>query len=268
MLIKYVNGLEDLSEYVYVYKKDVFRRKNLYYKFVPACFVCGNSFFMRTSIPTNFCSIKCSNNSTEVRTKISKALKNYNKNHIRNYVSKGNYKGGVVAKNIPLFDTYADQLFPIEKIRQSNEKLLEVKCSVCGKWFIPKRTDVEARAQYLKGNTDRESRFYCSDECKNNCSVFNKHKYSKGSNPRKHRNNNFFTEHELRVWSKEVLDRANYRCEYCGEKATIAHHINPKKLEPVYALDPDNGIACCKHCHYKYGHRDECSTINIANKKC
>jgi len=268
MLIKYVNELEDLSEYKYIYKKDVFRRKNLYYKFKYACSVCGESFFMRTSIYTNFCSLSCSNNSTVVKNKISKALTNYNKVHTREYTSKGNYKGDVVAKNLPLFDTYADQLLPIEELKRNKQSLLEVRCSVCEKWFIPKRTNVEARAQYLKGNTNRESRFYCSDDCKLSCSVFNKKKYPKGSNPRKHRNNNSFTENELRVWSREVLHRADYNCEYCGEKAILAHHIKPKKLTPFEALDPENGIACCSICHYKYGHVDWCSTTNIANKHC
>lgn len=268
MLVKCVDGLEDLSEYSYIYKKDVFRRGNLYYKFRVSCSVCGSPFFMRTSMPTNFCSVKCSNNSTAVKTKISISLKNYNEKYHRNYTSKGNYKGGVVAKNLPLFDTYAHQLKPIEETRQNSASLLEVRCSVCGEWYIPKRTDVEARAQYLKGNVDRESRFYCSEPCKNSCSVFNKRKYPNGFNPRKYRNNKLFTENELRIWSNEVLIRADYRCEYCEGPATSAHHIVPKKLGVFEALDPDNGIACCNECHYKYGHKGECSTINIANKIC
>ena len=98
--------------------------------------------------------------------------------------------------------------------------------------------------------------------------VFNKRKYPNGSNPRKYTNNKLFTENELRIWSNAVLIRADYKCEYCEGLATSAHHVRPKKLEPFEALDPDNGIACCNTCHYKYGHKDECSTINIANKIC
>lgn len=70
------------------------------------------------------------------------------------------------------------------------------------------------------------------------------------------------------MWSKEVLARADNICEYCGEIATDAHHIQPKKLEPFYALDPDNGIACCEECHYKYGHSGSCSTGALANTMC
>ena len=35
-----------------------------------------------------------------------------------------------------------------------------------------------------------------------------------------------------------------------------------------FSLDPDFGLACCKKCHYKYGHRDECSPIQLAQMIC
>lgn len=51
----------------------------------------------------------------------------------------------------------------------------------------------------------------------------------------------------LATWSQEVLKRVDYICEICGGSAEHAHHIEPKKLQPFLALDPDNGLAVCKN---------------------
>jgi|GEM_PF-2442712 hypothetical protein len=269
MKIKYGNdGLENLDSFSYIYKRDVFRRKRLYYKFINSCSVCGESFFMRATYPTKICSANCAHQSETIKKKISKSMSGVKKSKQEcKAISKRMSKGGVIKKNIPLFDTYAHQIFPIEEVKNDNGILL-VKCSLCGEWFVAKRTSVEARAQYIKGNIDRESKLYCSDGCRSSCSIFNKHKYPVGFNVRKSRNIIEYTSYELQIWSKEVLKRAKYVCEYCGKQATVAHHIQPKKLESFYALDPDNGIACCSICHYKFGHRDNCTTINIANFVC
>ncbi len=269
MKVTLKNGFEDLSGYSYNYKRDVFRRKNLYYKFKIKCKVCGSAYFMRTTYPTRVCSAKCSNKLDTVRTKISNSLTGYkrSKNECL-IISKRMSKGGVTKKNLPLFNTYAYQLLNIEQVRQKGN-LLEVRCTLCTKWFVPKRTNVDARAQFIKGNTDREARFYCSNRCKENCPIFKKKKYPSGKNPRKYRNKEYvYTSNELRIWSKEVLKRAGYICEICGKEALLAHHEQPKKLRPFYALDPDNGIACCKKCHYKYCHSGPCSTIRLASIKC
>lgn len=269
MKIKFNGIFEDLTEYKYIYRRDVFRKKNLYYKYMPKCEVCGEPYFMRISYKTSVCSNKCSKNLKAVREKISKSLKGIKRSKEEcAAISARMSKGEVVKRNIPLFATFAHQLSDVEEVRDNNG-LLEVKCSFCKNWFIPKRTEVEARAQFIKGNIDRESRLYCSQKCKERCPIFKKKKYPKGSNPRGHRNKKYnYTENELRVWSKEVLARADNICEFCGETATIAHHEQPKKLQPFFALDPDNGIACCEKCHYKYGHTGDCSTASIAYKLC
>jgi hypothetical protein len=267
MKILYNGNLDVLDEFSYLYKRDVFRRKNLYYKFMPACIECGDSYFMRTTYPTKFCSRECTNSSMVTRKKISKSTKGKvltekQKKALHNV----RFKGGVTEKNLPLFKTYAQQLSPVEVVKD-NGGLLYVKCSLCKKWFLPKRTQVEARSQFIKGNSTSESRFYCSEECKLKCPIFHKKLYPKGTNPRKDRANQIYTESALRVWSKEVLKQAVNICEICGSKATLAHHIKPKKLYPNEALDIDNGIALCLKCHYKV-HVDECSFINLAKFKC
>jgi len=261
------DGFEILDEYSYIYKRDVFRRGRLYSKFILKCSVCGEPFFARLKSTRLYCSKDCACKSEVVRAKLSKAGKGRKlSDKQKRFLSRLHSKGGVTKKNIPLYDTFVDKLKPVEEVK-NKDGFLYVRCSFCNEWFLPKRTAVDARVQYIKGNSDRESRFYCSEACKMKCPVFHKKKWPNGNNPRKSRNNKLVTESELRTWSKEVLARAGYICERCGEKACLSHHINPKKLNIGEALDPDNGIALCSKCHLEL-HKDECSFTNLANTQC
>lgn len=189
---------------------------------------------------------------------------------INNSVGQGNpsWKGGVTKRQAPLYDTYNDQLSFCEETRRNPNDLdiLQIKCTKCNNWFAPTKKQVDSRITALNNMNKGESRFYCSDECKLSCSIFGRRLYY--ANEKHSKTNPNFTSAELKVWSKEVLTRVNYICEYCGGLATEAHHIQPKKLEPFFALDPANGIACCETCHYKYGHSGECSTGILANIIC
>lgn len=178
------------------------------------------------------------------------------------------FKGGVAKRNIPLYDTYHPQISYCEETRRNPKEpiLLQVRCSYCKKWINPNRHQVINRITALKkieGAT--EARFYCNDECRTLCPVYKKQKYSAKEKPKKVL---LYTSTELQAWSNEVFKRATYKCEYCDAPAEHAHHIQPKKLEPFYALDPDNGIAVCKKCHNKYGHSNKCSTNTLASVVC
>jgi len=159
----------------------------------------------------------------------------------------------------------------IEELRYNpdkpGEKEIQVHCKnhLCKNskeksgWFTPNTIGhrIDAVEKYNDGNY-----FYCCDECKQECPLFNLR-----SDP------NFikiklYTSEEYQTWRTTVLKREDYKCEYCEEKATDVHHSRPQKLEPGFVLDPDFGVACCEKCHYKYGHKEECSTGNLANKIC
>jgi hypothetical protein len=179
------------------------------------------------------------------------------------------YKGGVTVLNVPLYETYAEQLNWCESTRcvlQNGLKILQVKCfyNQCQKWYTPSIAHVVNRIQIIKDNRGGNGNFYCSEECKRKCSIYNVSINQMMSTKDGLQN----IGNELRTWREEVLRRADYKCEYCGTEANIAHHIRPKKLEPFFALDPDYGLACCEECHYKYAHQGECSTGYLANIKC
>lgn len=257
----------DNLEGMYLTRNGNLRKGKTIYIEKDACKVCNESYLEEKHRGRGFCSHFCSNkmenhpsfgkkHSYKTRIKMSNAQKG-KKNH--------NYKGNVEKLNIPLYNTFKDQLSWAENVRQApkNYEYLQVKCAKCKQWFIPKTSDVRNRISALNGAINGEYRFYCSDRCKNSCSVYRQKLY-----PKNFKKQDRHYDYELQIWRKEVLRRANYECEYCGGCATHAHHERPKKLEPFFALDPDNGIACCEKCHYRYGHSDECSTSILASIVC
>jgi len=154
----------------------------------------------------------------------------------------------------------------VEEPREYN-KGLQVRCKKCNEWFTPTSGQLTERIRQLeKEDGNDRSYLYCSEECKQKCSIFNK-KYVEFLNID---DNLYYTDSEYQTWRKEVFRRSNNLCEYCGELAEHAHHIKPQKLEPFFALDPDYGVACCMKCHYKKGHQTgtECSTMGIASRIC
>lgn len=145
-----------------------------------------------------------------------------------------------------------------------------VRCKKCNEWFKPIGNQVWSRVVALENPYGfGENNLYCSDECKNSCPLYNLQ-----SDPFKNSDNSKLSSYELSIWREQVLlnqfDGHGYNfCEYChGTEKLTAHHIEPKKLVPFYALDPDNGLVACSECHYKYGHSDECSTGALANVIC
>lgn len=210
-------------------------------------------------------------------TKLKISLKNMGRK--RSKVSKENqkkrisgrnnpkWKGGYSSQNIPLYKTFAKQLTIEEDPKRDiiDANILTVLCANvnCRKRFIPKLSEVSERIRSLKGTQNGECRIYCAEKCKISCSIFNKSKYPKGYLKEK-----LYTQNEYKQFRTFVLERDNYNCQYCEEKAIIVHHERPQKLEPFFSLDPDYAWSCCEKCHYEKGHKDECSTGNLSKINC
>ena len=236
----------------------VFMKKNsTSYIEMIACKGCGEPYLTLKHRISNFCSRTCS---FKTRKYSDKARKNMS------IAKKGKpTKNGSCLLNLPAYDTYASRLWCDNTgyIYIDNLKVLTVKCTKCDKVFIPKISSVVHRVRFLENKESCESRFYCSKECKSICPIFGQHRYPKGFIYKYD-----YTNNEYKIWREEVLKRANYKCEYCGDKAENIHHIKHKRIEPFFALDPDYGLACCEKCHYKYGHAGECNTSTIYNNMC
>jgi len=171
----------------------------------------------------------------------------------------------------------------IEEMRyepgKENIKIIQVHCKNhnCsnskeqGGWFTPSRSFLFSRIRTIEIEGSGGSYLYCSDECKEECPLFNKSisqiikldKITAGiiEDP-------WYTSQEYQTWRQKVFELDSNKCVYCEQLATIAHHILPQKTHPELNLDPENGISVCKKCHYKYGHKGECSTGNLGKLVC
>jgi 5-methylcytosine-specific restriction endonuclease McrA/ribosomal protein L37AE/L43A len=263
------------------------------YTYGESCKQCGEPFLKRDGKGL-FCCRSCSkmgsnnpiygkHHTEEARRKISEnsAIKGgelhpmYGKHHTEEAKrkigesSKGSknnlWKGGVTKKNIPLYDTYASQIEWIDEVRRcpENEDIMEVRCTYCGKWFIPKRWGLLRRIQYLKGNISGENRLYCSERCKSVCPLYRKkpetlmREDAVRSGRLSWLKMSREVQHELR---EMVLERDNHTCRKCGskDKPLHCHHIEPVAINPIESADMDNCITLCIDCHREAHSKDGC----------
>lgn len=151
--------------------------------------------------------------------------------------------------------------------------LVKCKNSNCNKWMKPTKCQMGQRLKAIENPLGyEECNFYCSDECKGSCILFNLR-----SDPYEIKDNQElpWTSYELDIFSKEVkhrqLSEFGYNfcelgdCEDDKEGTYHAHHVIPKSQEWIFGLDPDNGIVVCQKCHDKL-HKGECSYNNLKNK--
>ena len=183
-------------------------------------------------------------------TKINNLIKKSGKKSHR-------WKGGYALKNIPMYDTYAKQLSYADDCRRNpfDRNILEVKCTYCGRWFTPTRSNVYDRVRALEGKQLGEQRLYCSNECKEACPIFGKILYPKGFQKETSRE----VQPELRQM-RFKLD--NYTCQKCKKHqdellvGLHCHHIEGIRWEPLESADIDKCITYCKDCHLEV-HRIE-----------
>jgi 5-methylcytosine-specific restriction endonuclease McrA len=174
-----------------------------------------------------------------------------------------------IKENYPLFSKIEGMRYNPDK---PGEKEIQVHCKNhnCpnskeqGGWFTPTRVQFSERIRQTESSEGNGgSYFYCCEKCKQECPLYNLH-----GDPFSKSNKNPYTQDEYNQFREFVLERDSYRCQYCGEHAEHVHHERPQKLEPFFALDPDLAWSVCKECHYKYGHKDDCSTGKLAKIIC
>jgi hypothetical protein len=201
--------------------------------------------------------------SEETRKKMSEVRKG-EKHH--------NWKGGIL-DTISMYDTYAYQLKRYEEIRETEEGYLEVRCTYCGKWYIPNRNSVRHRINAINGTGTGECRLYCSDGCKQECPIYNKSYLSliKEDAIRagliEPDDYNREVQPELR---KLVLARDNYTCQICGSTHNLhCHHYVGIWQDQLESADMDNCVTLCRNCHiYKAHSQPGCRFVDMRRKVC
>jgi hypothetical protein len=265
--------------------------------YLKICEVCGDEFLgykKYSKICSRACNQKGKNNSfygkhhsekTIDQIKNSTSGKNnywYGKKlskETKKRISKSRLKkyGGYYSKNIPTYDTYASQLEWVEKVRRNKQdpNILEVQCFKCGKWYVPNLNNVGARIRHLINNKKytSESLFYCSDKCRNSCSVYYKSVNSimKEDAVRAGRLSWLELEREVQPELRQmVLERDSYKCVKCDNniEELQCHHIMPVNIEPLLSADIDNCITLCKDCHIKVHKQDGCRYGQLRIREC
>lgn len=176
------------------------------------------------------------------------------------------WKGGYGSINIPRYDHYKKEISFIDKCRRNkiDNNILEVKCTYCGKWFIPKLTDVNERTRCVKNGIDN-CRLYCSKECKQECPIYNQRKFPKGFKPS--------TSREVQPELRQIRFKIdNYTCQKCGvHKDELncglhCHHLEGIKWDPLESTDFDRVITVCKYCHNEIHKKEGCGYNDLKCK--
>ena len=143
----------------------------------------------------------------------------------------------------------------VESYRKNpdNEELGQVNCKLCNNWFTPTNGEVSRRLDGINNGTGG-SNLYCSDSCKNSCSI-----YGQKTKPKTFNRIN----REIPGWLKEEVKIIHeYYCLNCNNifdsNMLDVHHINPYVLSPQLLNDKDNMIPLCKSCHKEIHQKDKC----------
>ena len=171
--------------------------------------------------------------------------------------------------SLSLYNKFYKEISFCEEIRRdpNNKELLQVRCTEvnCRKWFNPTNLEVANRIKCLKSLHSGETRFYCSEECKQVCNIFGRSLYPKGFKSDYNRE----VQSELR---ELVLERDNYECQKCGfshskGKGLECHHFDGINYEPLLSADIDECITFCKKCHKEAHSEDGCKFNDLKCKK-
>lgn len=191
----------------------------------------------------------------EVKQKIRATnLKTWSRTEIREKVTGSNNPcwNGLFSRDLCQYDRYIDQLVGIEECRKCEEdnRVLEVKCTYCGRWFKPRIVNINQRIRYINGTSTQEGRLYCSKECKTSCPI-----YKRISKPR-----DYFLGTSREVQSelrKIVFERDNWQCQICHSEINLhCHHYEGTIKNPIESADVDNCVTLCKM-HHEQVHKQK-----------
>lgn len=231
------DNLEDIVYLKYrgdwrIQQKDNYR----YYSYKDKCLNCGDPFLSLKHNKGKFCSKSCMQSGKHNNFLIKDLT---GKNHSQ-------WKGGYATINIADYNTYSKRLDWCEPVRRNktDKNILEVKCAYCGKWYIPSYNAVTNRVGCIEGRYSAgEARFYCSNECKQECPIYRKIRHYKGTK--------ISTSREVQPQLRQlVFKRDKYKCIKCeNTKPLHCHHIEGIRWEPLESADIDKCITLCKYCH-------------------
>lgn len=155
------------------------------------------------------------------------------------------------------YKTYGDKLTVDESPQKNNDGLLMVECAKCGNMFYPYRKQVELRIDALNGKQRGECRLYCSQECKDQCGIYNQKLY--------HKDHVNLAAREVQPELRSMcLERDNFTCQICGSTDKLCcHHYEGLNHNPIESADLDAVIILCKKCHLQVHKLPGCSQYDM-----
>lgn len=134
-----------------------------------------------------------------------------------------------------------------------------VVCKLCGNRFVPTRCAVSSRVHGFSGKITGENNFYCSDKCKNSCSVF-KVKTNR-PDPRLRKPKSVTA--KARACQSKALkqiqcDHNNGQsyCEKCQDLVDVElHHTIQVSVDPASSTNAASHMLLCAGCHVEL-HRE------------
>lgn len=146
-----------------------------------------------------------------------------------------------------------------EDIEKSSNGNLMCKCVYCGDWFEPSKLQIQSRLNAINGigSICGDGKLYCSDNCKNNCPVYNQKLYARDQKP--------MTSREVQPQLRQIVFiRDEYTCQKCNthrdnlEVGIQCHHKEGIQWEPLQSADTDMCITYCEDCHKEVHSIDGC----------
>ena len=226
------------------------RNNKIYYYFY-ACDVCGYPYLNQRK-SSKYCTKRCAQTGENNNM--------FGKGYLIIGKLNPTWNGGYRTNNIPLYDTYAPQLEPIEKCVRDPEdpNILNVFCAHCKKQYRPTIDAVSYRKYGI--NRNDVGKFYCTDNCKQVCSLFNQSAQQLMERDGENAGRITKLNHEhIRINQTENKNR-RFRenggiCDWCETPVTlrtsILHHEVPVAVNFLMADDPDNHWLFCKACNKK-----------------
>ena len=151
---------------------------------------------------------------------------------------------------------FANEIVVVDMM--STDKTRELAKNYNAKIFKHKKiilNNVNNRITALEGKSNSpgaEYRLYCSDQCKQECPIYAKQKYSAEEN-----NTNKYSREVQPELRQMVFERDNWTCQKCDSTESLhCHHVEGIRWEPIESADIDKCITFCKTCH-KEAHKKE-----------
>lgn len=149
------------------------------------------------------------------------------------------------------YEVYGDKIpvtdHPVED--ESTGHLL-VTCTNCKKLFTPTRSQVGNRLSALSRDYRGESNFYCADECRESCTLYN-FSPERHYDPRLTREGNRARSCQTDSLKQLQCDEVGHNyCERCGDIVDVElHHTHPVAQFKNEAINSAGHMLLCLHCH-------------------